>query len=261
MKKAYSYHLVDNSIWPLSTSISLMSLLLGNVMLFHNKEYGLELTIISLLSIIYSTYYWFKDIIIEGVYKGEHTLRVQTGLNLGFILFVVSEICVFFGLFFAYFYNSLIPSIECGSLWPPIGIVTLDYTAIPLLNTLILLSSGFAITACHNYLLAGNSYSKSLFYLIFTIFLGLIFIYFQYVEYFSSSFTISDSVYGSSFFLLTGCHGLHIIIGTTFLLFTLLRFSHFTNNHHVQFSAASIYWHFLDAVWLVLYFILYIWAS
>lgn len=217
MKLAYSYHLVSNSPWPLTVAISILSLILGNILNFQNQilvEYegykigGNELIIVSILCLIYSSYYWLKDIVIEGTYMGEHTEKVQKGLNLGFVLFVVSEVCVFFGLFFAYFYNALVPAIEVGSIWPPVGIVTLDYKAVPLLNTLILLSSGFSITACHNYIL-NRDYSRSFFYLLVTISLGLIFIYFQYVEYFSSFFTISDSVFGSSFFLLTGCHGLH----------------------------------------------------
>lgn len=271
MRIAYSYHLVTNSPWPLTTGISVFSLLLGNILCYQNihlqvpfngKIGGKELILLAMLGIIYSSYYWLKDIVIEGTYRGEHTEKVQKGLNLGFILFVVSEVVVFFTLFFAYFYNALVPAIEVGGLWPPIGIVTLDYKAIPLVTTSLLLSSGFSITACHNYIL-NRDFSKSFYYLVITIILGLIFIYFQYVEYFSSFFTISDSVFGSSFFLLTGCHGLHIIIGTTFLFFTLLRLalSHFSHTHHLQFSTAAIYWHFLDAVWLLLYFILYCWSA
>ncbi|PJF20184.1 cytochrome c oxidase subunit 3 (mitochondrion) [Paramicrosporidium saccamoebae] len=262
MRIAFSYHLVTNSPWPLTAAFSIFSLLIGNILSFQNKIGGFELIILSTLSLIYSSTLWLKDIIIEGTYKGEHTEKVQQGLNLGFILFVVSEVCVFVGLFFAYFYNALVPAIEVGGLWPPIGITTLDYKAVPLLNTLILLTSGFSITACHNYIINKN-YSKSFFYLLITILLGLIFMYFQYFEYFHSFFTISDSVFGSSFFILTGCHGMHIIVGTTFLFFTLLRlaFSHFSNHHHLQFSAAAIYWHFLDAVWLILYFVLYCWSA
>lgn len=262
MRLAYSYHLVTNSPWPLTTSISAFSLLLGNILSYQKKLGGIELISLSIIGLIISSIFWFKDIIIEGTYRGEHTDKVQKGLNLGFILFVVSEVCVFFGLFFAYFYNALVPAIEVGGLWPPIGIITLDFKAVPLLNTLILLSSGFSITACHNYLL-NKDFSKSFSYLFLTILLGIIFAYFQYFEYYSSFFTISDSVFGSSFFLLTGCHGLHILIGTTFLIFTLLRLalSHFSHTHHLQFSAAAIYWHFLDAVWLLLYFILYCWSA
>lgn len=270
MKIAFSYHLVSNSPWPIMVAISGFSLLLGNILSYQNIYIylnnicikGNSIIILSLINFIFSSFFWFKDIIIEGTYRGEHTEKVQKGLNLGFILFVLSEVCVFFGLFFAYFYNGLVPSIEVGGLWPPIGIITLDYKSIPLLNTLILLSSGFSITACHNFIINKN-YSKSFYYLFITILLGLFFAYLQYTEYFNSSFTITDSVFGSSFFILTGCHGLHIIIGTSLLIFTLIRlsFSHFSHSHHLQFSTAAIYWHFLDAIWLLLFFILYCWAA
>lgn len=260
MRIAHSYHLVQFSPWPLTTGISIMSIMLGNVMIFQNIYLAKELILISLISLSYSLFNWFKDIIIEGTYQGEHTIKVQKGLNLGFILFVISEICVFFALFYSYFYNCLVPSIEVGGIWPPTGIITVDYKAIPLFNTLILLSSGFTITICHN-LILHKDYNNSLFYLLFTILLGVVFIYFQYVEYYNSPFTLTDSVYGSSFYILTSCHGLHIIIGTCFLLFTLLRFSHLSSHHHIQFTTSAIYWHFLDAVWLLLYFILYCWAS
>lgn len=262
MRIAHSYHLVTNSPWPLTTVITITSTLLGIILKMNNKIGALELISLSIIGLCYSIFYWLKDIVIEGTYRGEHTEIVQKGLNLGFILFVVSEVCVFFGLFFAYFYNSLVPSIELGGIWPPVGILTLDYKAVPLLNTLILLSSGFSITACHNYIINRN-FSKSFFYLFLTILFGLVFIYFQYLEYFSSFFTISDSVFGSSFFILTGCHGVHIILGTTFLFFALIRLSlsHFTHFHHLHFSTAAIYWHFLDVVWLFLYFVLYIHPS
>ena len=262
MRIAYSYHLVSNSPWPITTTISILSIIIGNTMCYQNKIGGGELVIIAILGLIYSIYYWSKDIIIEGTYKGEHTEKVQKGLNMGFILFVISEVFVFVGLFFAYFYNALVPAIEIGSIWPAIGIKTIEYKAIPLLNTIILLCSGFSITACHNFLEL-RDYKKSIKYLIITIILGIIFIYYQYIEYKNCSFTITDSVFGSSFFILTGCHGLHIIIGTIFLFLTLLRLrkSHFSNHHHIQFSSAAIYWHFLDAVWLCLYLILYCWVS
>ena len=262
--KGYPYHIVTSSPWPLITTISVFSLFVSNVLLFHNKIGANYLLLASILSLGGSLFFWFEDIMIEGTYKGEHTDRVQKGLTLGFILFVISEICVFFGLFFAYFYNSLVPSIEVGGIWPPVGIVTLDFKGVPILNTLILLCSGFTITACHNYLISGyNKYSQSFYYLLITILLGLVFSYFQYFEYFNSMFTIVDSIYGSSFFILTGCHALHIIIGTLMLIFSLLRLSlsHFTSTHHLLFSFSAIYWHMVDAVWLVLYVVIYCWSA
>lgn len=262
MRIAHSYHLVTNSPWPLTTAISIFSMLIGTTLFLHNKIGGIEITSLSLISLFLSLYFWWKDVIIEGTYRGEHTDKVQKGITLGFILFVISEICVFFSLFFAYFYNALVPSIEVGGLWPPIGIMTLDYKSVPLLNTLILLCSGFSITACHNYII-NKQYSNSFFFLFITILLGSIFTYFQYFEYFNSFFTISDSVFGSSFFILTGCHALHILIGTFMLIISLFRLSlsHFTNFHHLNFSFSAIYWHFVDAVWLILYLVIYCWSA
>lgn len=261
MRLVHPYHLVTNSPWPITTSISALSIAISLVLAMHNKEYGEYILIASLLSLVVSIIAWLQDITIEGTYRGEHTSRVQKGLTLGFILFVVSEVCVFLTLFFAYFYNSLVPSVEVGSVWPPIGIVTLDYKAVPLVNTLILLSSGFSITASHNYMLS-KSYSSAFLYLALTIGLGLGFSLLQYLEYSNTYFTISDSVYGSSFFLLTGCHALHILVGTTFLLVCLVRMalSHFTSSRHLLFTYAAIYWHMVDAVWLVLFVVVYCWA-
>jgi cytochrome c oxidase subunit 3 len=259
MRKDFTYQIVEVSPWPITSSISVMSILIGNVLIFDNVRHGKEILIGSIISLIYSAYRWFKDIVIEGTYQGEHTNKVQKGLMMGFVLFVVSEVAVFLSLIFSYFYNTFIPSVEVGGIWPPTGIIEIDYKAVPLLNTILLLSSGFTITACHNYLIFKDK-SKSLFYLISTILLGGLFLFFQFLEYFSSPFTLSDSVYGSSFYILTSAHGLHIIIGVAMLTITLLRFHHFTNLHHLLFSSSAIYWHFLDAVWLFLYFSLYCWT-
>lgn len=261
MRLIHPYHLVTNSPWPLTTSISVLSMAISLVLTMQNKEYGEYILLASVVSIVISAIAWLQDITIEGTYRGEHTTRVQKGLTLGFILFVVSEVCVFLTLFFAYFYNSLVPSVEVGSVWPPIGIVTLDYKAVPLVNTLILLSSGFSITASHNYMIS-RSYPKAYLYLFLTIVLGAFFTLLQYVEYTNAYFTISDSVYGSSFFILTGCHALHILVGTSFLIVTLARMalSHFTNTRHLLFTYSAIYWHMVDAVWLVLFVVVYCWA-
>lgn len=215
----FPYHLVENSPWPFTTSFSIFSMLLGFVLSMQNPlhitgDYNKTmncyiLTILSLLSLTYSVYNWWNDIIKEGSKRGEHTLKVQNNLTLGFILFVISEVMIFVSLFFSYFYNSLIPDPKIfGGMWPPVGIESMDYKSVPLLNTAILFFSGISITATHNYLINKNKKS-SIFYLFITIFLGLLFVYFQYFEYFNALFTISDSVFGSSFFLITGFHGIH----------------------------------------------------
>lgn len=262
------FHIVTLSPWPLTTTISITSVILSivfkaeNITILENFSPLLEekdgLTI-SIFSLIFSIFNWFYDIIIEGSYQGEHTKRIQKGITLGFILFVISEVCVFFGLFFAYFYNSLIPSVFIGSIWPPIGIIALNWKSIPLYNTLLLLSSGVTITITQNEILS-NNLKRTIIYLYSTLFFGITFLELQYFEFISSPFTIADSVFGSSFFILTGCHGLHIIIGLSLLSFTLFRLYFSSLLHPLQFSLAAIYWHFLDAVWLFIYIILYIWA-
>ena len=264
--KAFSYHIVTSSPWPVTTTISLFSFLLSIVTYLQGKlvygyNLGSLLFFISFLSLAISLTHWWKDVHFEASYLGEHPTKVQTGLNIGFILFIISEVLIFLTLFFAYFYNALVPSIESGNLWPPVGIITLDYKAVPLLNTFILLASGFTITASHNYLLAGHKFSKAFFYLLLTIILGAIFSYFQYFEYYNSFFTFSDSVFGSSFYFLTGVHGAHIIVGSLFLIVTALRFSYFTNTHHLLFSFSAIYWHLVDALWIFIFFFLYFWPS
>lgn len=254
--------LVENSIWPLTTSFSALSLLIGGVMLFHMKIGGLELVIISLISLVISLYFWWKEVIIEGTYQGLHTKEVQKNLTIGFMLFVLSEAIIFFSFFFAYFYNSLIPSVNVGGIWPPVGIETLDASAIPLLNTVILFMSGISVTASQHYIVAKNR-KNAIIYLLLTVILGIIFLYFQFYEYQNSLFSISDSVFGASFFLLTGFHGFHVLIGVLFLVTSLLRLIayHYSENHFLNATFASIYYHFVDVVWIILYGVIYCWGS
>jgi len=254
--------LVENSIWPLTTSLSGISVLLGSVMLFHMKKGGLELVLISLLSLLISLYFWWKEVVIEGTYQGLHTKEVQKNLTLGFILFVVSEALIFFSFFFAFFYNSLIPSVNLGGVWPPVGIETLDASAIPLLNTVILFMSGICVTASQHYIV-GKNRKNGILYLTITVVLGLIFLYFQFYEYKNSLFSISDSVFGASFFLLTGFHGFHVLIGVIFLIVSLIRLIayHYSENHFLNATFASIYYHFVDVVWIFLYGVIYCWGS
>ncbi len=269
----FPYHLVENSPWPITTALSVFSLLFGFILCaqypFHitndlNKtNFCYLLVLLSFVSLIISLYCWWADVIKEGSKRGEHTLKVQNNLNIGFILFVISETAMFSSFFFSYFYSSLIPDPKSfGGLWPPMGIETMDYKSVPLLNTAILFFSGISITATHNYLINKNKKS-AIFYLLITIFLGLLFVYFQYFEYFNALFTISDSVFGSNFFLITGFHGIHVIIGVTFLIVTFLRliFNHFFFNHFLGFNFSSIYYHFVDVIWIFVFAILYCWGS
>jgi cytochrome c oxidase subunit 3 len=205
---------------------------------------------------------WFNNIIIEGTFLGDHTLAVQKGLNLGVLMFIISEALFFMAIFWAFFHSSIAPTVELGAQWPPMGIEPINSLELPLLNTIILLSSGATITYSHHSLIQGNR-SGTFYGLIMTIVLALIFTLFQYIEYSVSSFTISDSVFGTCFFFGTGFHGLHVIIGTIFLLVSLTRmiFYHLTDNHHLGFESGILYWHFVDVVWLFLYISIYYWGS
>lgn len=211
---------------------------------------------------LYSMTLWFRDVIAEGTYKGNHTLAVQKGISLGVALFIISEAFFFLAIFWAYFHSALSPDVEVGAEWPPMGIQAINPFELPLLNTVILLSSGVTVTYAHHCIIQGNR-AGALYGLIYTIILALIFTGFQGVEYSVSSFTISDGVFGSVFYFGTGFHGLHVIVGTIMLTVGLWRVLayHLTDNHHLGLEAAILYWHFVDVVWLFLYIFIYYWGS
>lgn len=258
--QTHAYHIVNPSPWPLTGALSALLLTSGLVMWFHFNS-TLLLTI-GLITNILTMYQWWRDIVREGTFQGHHTPVVQKGLRYGMILFIVSEVFFFSGFFWAFYHSSLAPTPELGGYWPPAGIIPLNPLEVPLLNTSVLLASGVSITWAHHSLIEGNR--KHIIQALFiTICLGLYFTILQASEYYETSFTISDGVYGSTFFIATGFHGLHVIIGSTFLivcLFRQLKF-HFTSNHHFGFEAAAWYWHFVDVVWLFLYVSIYWWGS
>nr|BCH36380.1 cytochrome c oxidase subunit 3 [Acanthaster planci]BCH36402.1 cytochrome c oxidase subunit 3 [Acanthaster planci]BCN86738.1 cytochrome c oxidase subunit 3 [Acanthaster planci] len=232
----------------------------GLILWFHTNSNSLLIAGTLLLTLTILN--WWRDVIREATFQGSHTLPVNTGLRYGMILFITSEICFFFAFFWAFFHSSLAPTIELGVSWPPTGISPINPFLVPLLNTAVLLSSGVTVTWAHHSILAGNR-TESIQALFLTIALGIYFTALQAWEYYDSPFTIADSVYGSTFFVATGFHGLHVLIGTTFLLICFLRliFFHFSNNHHFGFEAAAWYWHFVDVVWLFLYVCIYWWGS
>ncbi len=260
--QAHPYHLVTPSPWPLFTSFSLFSMAIFAVSYFHGFQYGGYGLNLSFIVTLFVMLLWFRDVIIEGTYLGDHTLQVQKGIFLGMILFIISEVFAFLSVFWAYFHSSLSPSVEIGNRWPPQGIVAWDPWAIPLLNTFILLSSGITITYAHHALIQGNR-KDAINGTLFTILLALVFTGLQYVEYNQAMFTFADSVYGSVFFASTGLHGLHIIIGTIFLSVGFIRmiFYHLTVHHHAGYEAAILYWHFVDVVWLFLFIVVYWWGG
>ena len=195
-------------------------------------------------------------------YLGCHTSEVQKGLIIGFILFIVSEVFAFLSVFWAFFHSSLSPSVEIGGVWPPQGIEPLNPYGLALMNTMFLLSSGASITKSHGAQLAGNR-KAVIIGLFLTILLSFLFTFLQYFEYSTAGFTIADSVYGSAFFCSTGLHGLHVLVGTFFLLICFFRILDYrlTLTHHQGFESAILYWHFVDIVWLFLFISVYYWGG
>nr|QXN53077.1 cytochrome c oxidase subunit III [Hemerobius simulans] len=256
----HPYHLVDYSPWPLTGALGALITTTGMVKWFH--MYDNSLLILGNIITLLTMYQWWRDVTREGTYQGLHTISVTNGLRWGMILFIVSEVFFFVSFFWAFFHSSLSPSVEIGMMWPPAGITAFNPLEIPLLNTIILLSSGITITWAHHALMS-NNYTQTTQGLFFTVILGIYFSILQGFEYIESPFTIADSVYGSTFFMATGFHGLHVLIGTTFLLVCLIRHInfHFSTNHHFGFEAAAWYWHFVDVVWLFLYISIYWWGS
>ncbi len=258
----HPFHLVSPSPWPFYTSGSLLALTCSAALSMHNFSNSYIFLYIAAFLVITSMSLWFRDIITEGTFLGNHTLAVQKGINLGVILFIVSEALFFMAIFWAFFHSALTPTVELGSQWPPMGIEPVNPFELPLLNTVILLSSGATITYAHHSLIQGKR-KGSLNGSIFTIILAVIFTVFQGIEYSVSSFTISDGAFGTCFFFGTGFHGLHVIIGTIFLSVALWRIYayHLTDNHHLGLEAGILYWHFVDVVWLFLYVSIYYWGS
>nr|WRK67291.1 cytochrome c oxidase subunit 3 [Nemopistha sinica] len=256
----HPYHLVDYSPWPLTGALAAMTTTSGMIKWFH--QFDSSLLILGNLIIILTMIQWWRDVIRESTFQGLHTSNVIFGLRWGMILFIISEVFFFVSFFWAFFHSSLSPAIDIGMSWPPAGIIPFNPIEIPLLNTVILLSSGITITWAHHSLMS-NNYTQTAQGLFFTILLGLYFTMLQAYEYIEAPFTIADSVYGSTFFMATGFHGLHVIIGTTFLLVCFIRHInfHFSSNHHFGFEAAAWYWHFVDVVWLFLYISIYWWGG
>jgi cytochrome c oxidase subunit 3 len=255
----HPYHLVNLSPWPLTGAVGAFCIIVGFVNWFHFGQ--IKLFFLGLLCLILTSYQWWRDISREGTFQGHHTLKVLRGLQWGMILFIISEVFFFVSFFWAFFHSSLAPTIEVGLVWPPVGIECFNPFQVPLLNTVVLLASGVSVTWAHHSLLEGN-YFQIVWSLGLTILLGFYFTCLQGFEYLEASFTIADSVYGSTFFIATGFHGLHVIVGTSFLLVCFLRqiLNHFSSYHHFGFEAAAWYWHFVDVVWLFLYSFLYWWG-
>ena len=261
-KEKHPFHIVDASPWPFFGSLAAFCITFGFVMYMHfYSSYGFELFSLGMVMLIGVMVVWWRDVIRESAFEGYHSDYVRQGLKMGMILFIASEVMFFFAFFWSFFHSSLNPVIEIGCVWPPHGIIAINPWHVPLLNTFILVTSGAFITWTHYSILAG--YRKdSIKSLVYTIILALIFTLLQAYEYSVSPFNISDSVYGSVFYMTTGLHGSHVLIGTIFLIVCLIRLvaHQFTRTFHVGFECASWYWHFVDIVWIFVYFFIYWWG-
>nr|YP_004221801.1 cytochrome c oxidase subunit III [Pristomyrmex punctatus]BAJ53352.1 cytochrome oxidase subunit III [Pristomyrmex punctatus]BAJ53365.1 cytochrome oxidase subunit III [Pristomyrmex punctatus] len=254
----HPFHLVTFSPWPILISINLFNNFIYIINWFYSFNYFMMFTLLSTLLCMYQ---WWRDITREATYQGNHTNYVYKGIRMGMMLFIISEILFFFSFFWAFFHSSLTPNVEIGQLWPPMGIKPFNPFDIPLMNTIILISSGMTVTWSHHAMINMNL-NETMKSLILTIMLGLYFSGLQLIEYIEAPFTIADSTYGSTFFIATGFHGIHVMIGSMFLFFCYMRMKnlHFSPIHHFGFEAAAWYWHFVDVIWLFLYMSIYWWT-
>ena len=259
------FHIVTPSPWPMVSAIAALYLTTGSVLYFHFYIVGGFLSFFGLVLVLTVMYVWWRDVVREATFLGYHNSKVRNGLRMGFILFVVSEIMFFVSWFWAYFHSSLAPTVELGSQWPPFGFdntICIDPLAVPLLNTIVLVISGVTVTWSHK-AIRGNKLTSAFTGLVLTIALGIEFSFLQAYEYIVSPFDISDSVYGSCFFMITGFHGFHVLCGTIFLIVCAYRLwdGHLTKDRHIGFEFAIWYWHFVDIVWIFVYTFLYWWGS
>ena len=258
----FPFHLVSQSPWPLFVSFSLFNLVISFVMYMQGISYGGGLSLLNLTVLVSFMSLWFRDVANEGALLGDHTRQVMRGISIGFLLFIISEVFAFISVFWAFFHSSLSPAIELGGSFPPVGVEGLNAYAIPLLNTILLLSSGAYITFGHHALVTGlRKYTID--GIIVTIILAIVFTAMQGFEYYQTTFTIADSVFGSSFFAATGLHGFHVIIGTIFITVGFFRVCSYrlTKSHHQGLESSIVYWHFVDVVWLFLFIVVYCWAG
>nr|AGN92171.1 cytochrome c oxidase subunit III [Lamprotula leaii] len=253
------FHLVEMSPWPFFSSVSAVCLVVGLVSWLNGGPFCFLFLGIGLLSAV--LFQWWRDVIRESD-QGWHTSYVAGNIRLGMVLFIVSEVFFFFSFFWAFFSCSLVPNIEVGGVWPPVGIVPLNPFGLPLLNTAVLLGSGVSVTWAHHAVMAGNR-REAMVGLIFTVALGLYFTFLQICEYMECSFSIADSVYGSLFYVMTGFHGVHVVIGTLVLFVCFFRCFGFgfSTERHLGLEVGIWYWHFVDVVWICLFLCVYWWGG
>ena len=256
----HPYHLVDPSPWPAFGALSAFVMAVGAVLYMHDGPKWVLFAGLAL--VLFTMAMWWRDVIREATFEGHHTGAVQIGMRYGMVLFIASEVMFFVAWFWAYFNAGLFPTEAIEHSWPPPTISVFDPWELPFLNTLILLMSGVTVTWAHHALREGNR-EHTLQGLALTILLGLVFSCVQAFEYSHAAFGFREGIYPSTFFMATGFHGFHVIVGTIFLIVCFVRTykGHFTPTHHFGFEAAAWYWHFVDVVWLFLFASIYWWGS
>jgi cytochrome c oxidase subunit 3 len=280
--KTHDYHILPPSIWPLIGAFSALLMAAGGIRWMHDLSYGGFMFLAGALLTCLNAGFWWADVVKEA-HAGDHTPVVSLHLRYGMILFIASEVMFFVGWFWAWFDFSLFPAAlqlevaegatnvtnmigQDGAAafvqWPPKGLEVLDAFQFPLLNTLILLCSGTTVTWAHHALIHGDrdGLKKGLWI---TILLGMLFTSIQAYEYAQAPMPFKGLNYGASFYMATGFHGFHVLIGTIFLIVCLVRVykGHFTPKQHFGFEAAAWYWHFVDVVWLFLFAVIYVWGG
>ena len=255
----HGYHQVDPSPWPALTALCILWLTISLVLFFHQYSGAGTILIQALSCLTYTASQWWRDVTREGSLN-YHTRKVTRGLSLGMVLFIVSEAVFFAGQQWAFMNRALMPTIQIGMTWPPIGVVPLHWMGLPKTNTQIQLASYFTANAA-KHALDNNKKNLCGTYLQVTIGLGVLFMYCQYIEYTSASFTFSDTVYGSAFYLTTGFHGFHVFIGRVYLAVCYAVQPSTTPTKAVAFNLAVLYWHFVDIVWRALQVLQYVWGS
>lgn len=256
------FHIISPSPWPILLSFRLIRISFLIIILIILNKISVIIVLFIIIIIIWITILWWRDLKRESSLQGHHNKVVISLLKYRIIIFISSEVIFFFRFFWGFFNRRISPNIEIGQTWPPIGIKIFQPIEIPLLNSIILLSSGASITWSHHNLIEGNI-KKRFYSILITICLGILFTICQAFEYYEASFTFSDSTYGSTFFLTTGFHGIHVLLGSIFLSITLIRIFFLSNskNHFICFELRAWYWHFVDIVWLFLFVSIYWWGS
>ncbi|MEO0915790.1 MAG: cytochrome c oxidase subunit 3 [Pseudomonadota bacterium] len=263
-EKNHDYHILEPSILPFLGAVAGFVMLFGAVLWMQGMTW--IMFAMGFVGVCYVMFAWWAEVVKESLI-GDHTPVVRIGLRYGFIMFIMSEVMFFAAWFWSFFKHALYPmgpeSPAVDGVWPPAGIETFDPWHLPLINTLILLCSGAAATWAHHAIAHEDNRKDMASGLLIAVLLGILFTAFQAYEYSHAAFGFAGNIYGANFFMATGFHGLHVIIGTIFLFVCYLRVrvGHFTPEKHVGFEAAAWYWHFVDVVWLFLFAAIYIWGS